>query len=337
MEKNLKAALQCIPTLTELVVLALHGQAISHPYMCRIRGENMNMLDQGPLHMEVQEHMERIIANPSLLISPDAVHTTGTMDGTEWERPTAVAKILTMIPSLPHLEDVLVAYFEEALITWKRFTSEFDAGGLIDQATDAEKFLAWMSPTNDVNEGILGAYRVFMRRYPNASLLQFNSQATYNKNDTQAFMDKHLNTDDDKYIMQVARIFDSSGLEKQRRKDLNDYAAEEARMNAEKDKAKEIKKAAKIAKIAKVKLIFDKQVIEKLKGQSLQDQVEAFVQAGATLYVKKAEISKVAEKRKAIQTAIDSFNNRKWSLKTSPCEDNGPVEAGVIDEDSEEE
>jgi hypothetical protein len=173
-------------------------------------------------------------------------------------------------------------------------------------------------------------------------------------------MDKHLNTDDDKYIMQVARIFDSSGLEKQRRKDLNDYAAEEARMNAEKDKAKEIKKAAKIAKIAKVKLIFDKQVIEKLKGQSLQDQVEAFVQAGATLYVKKAEISKVAEKRKAIQTAIDSFNNRKWSLKTSPCEDNallslllllalklhvrlflpldnGPVEAGVIDEDSEEE
>jgi len=47
MEKNLKAALQCIPTLTELVVLALHGQAISHPYMCQICGENMNMLDQG--------------------------------------------------------------------------------------------------------------------------------------------------------------------------------------------------------------------------------------------------------------------------------------------------
>ena len=36
MEKNLKAALQCIPTLTELAVLALYGQAISHPYMCQI-------------------------------------------------------------------------------------------------------------------------------------------------------------------------------------------------------------------------------------------------------------------------------------------------------------
>jgi hypothetical protein len=47
MEKNLKAALQCIPTPTELVVLALHGQAISHHYMHQICGENMNMLDQG--------------------------------------------------------------------------------------------------------------------------------------------------------------------------------------------------------------------------------------------------------------------------------------------------
>src|SRR5258705_11657 len=165
-----------------------------------------------------------------------------------------------MIPSLPHVEDVLVAYFEEALVTWKCFTSEFDAGGLIDQATDAEKFLAWMSPTNDANEGILGAYRVFIRWYPNASLLQFNSQATYDTNDTQGFMDKHLSPDDDKYIMQVARTFDSSGLEKQRHKDLNDHAAEEARLNAEKDKARDMKKAAKIAKIAKVKLILDKQV-----------------------------------------------------------------------------
>ena len=85
------------------------------------------------------------------------------MDGTEWERPIAVAKIFEMIPELPHLTDVLVAYFKDALETWKRFTSEFDAGGLVDQATDAEKFLAWMSPTNDANEGILGAYRIFMR------------------------------------------------------------------------------------------------------------------------------------------------------------------------------
>ena len=53
--------------------------------------------------MKVQEHMERINENPSLLVSADAVHTTGTMDGTELERPTAVAKILEMIPELVDL------------------------------------------------------------------------------------------------------------------------------------------------------------------------------------------------------------------------------------------
>jgi DNA-binding phage protein len=340
MEKNLKAALQCIPTLTELAVLALYGQAISHPYMCQIRGsgsENLNMLDQGPLHIKVQEHMERIIENPSLLVSADAVHTTGTVDGTEWERPTAVAKILEMIPELPHLTDVLVAYFKDALETWKRFTSEFDAGGLVDQATDAEKFIAWMSPTNDANEGILGAYRIFMRRYPHASLTQFNAQAMFNQNDTQGFMNKHLNDDDDKYIMQVARTFDSSGVEKQRRKDLNDHAAKEAEQNAAKDKEKERKNAEKVAKIKQVKLIFDKEAIERLKGQSLQDQVDAFVQAGATLYKRKGDIGKVAQKKEAIQKAIDGLQKGLWTLKTALCEANDTVHPDVIDEESEGE
>ena len=57
-----------------------------------------------------------------------------------------------MIPELPHLTEVLVAFFNDALVTWKCFTSEFENGGLIDKATDAEKDLAWMSPTNDANE-----------------------------------------------------------------------------------------------------------------------------------------------------------------------------------------
>jgi hypothetical protein len=90
------------------------------------------------------------------------------------------------------------------------FTSEFEDGGLIDKATDAEKDLTWMSPTNDASEGILGAYQVFMCRHPNASLPQFNAQAMYNQHDTQDFMDKHLNDDDHKYILQLAHFFDVS-------------------------------------------------------------------------------------------------------------------------------
>ena len=40
-------------------------------------------------------------------------------------------------------------------------------------------------------------------------------------------MDRHLNGDDHKYIMQLARIFDSSGIEKRRHKNLIDHAAKE--------------------------------------------------------------------------------------------------------------
>jgi len=53
-----------------------------------------------------------------------------------------------------------------------------------------------------------------MHRHPNASLPQFNAQAMYNQNDTQDFMDKHLDDDDHKYIMQLACIFDASDFEK---------------------------------------------------------------------------------------------------------------------------
>ena len=53
MEQNLWNALHCSGTLTEFAVLALYGQAISHPYMYEIHSasENkVNMLDLGTLH-----------------------------------------------------------------------------------------------------------------------------------------------------------------------------------------------------------------------------------------------------------------------------------------------
>ena len=116
-----------------------------------------------------------------------------------------------------------------------------------------------------------------------------------------------------------------------------DHAAKEVEENAAKDREKERKKAQKIAKIVQIKLIFDKEAIEKLKGKNLQDQVDAFVQAGATLYKRKADISKVAQKKEAIQKAIDRYNEGLWTLKTSPSEDNDIVQADVADEDSDEE
>jgi len=74
-EENLWNALHCPATLTEFAVLALYGQAVSHPYMCEIRSaseKKINMLDLGPLHKKVYFHIQRIIGDPTFLIGPNA-------------------------------------------------------------------------------------------------------------------------------------------------------------------------------------------------------------------------------------------------------------------------
>ncbi|KAF8815542.1 hypothetical protein BYT27DRAFT_7225035 [Phlegmacium glaucopus] len=142
-KENLWNALHCTATKTEMAVLALYAQAITHPYMkvvCATGEKQENMLNLGPFHQRVQNHMQRII-----------------------EIVNAIQK---MSPELPYLEPLLVSFFKGASETWKRFTSEFAPGGLIDEATVEERELAWMPATNDVNEGALGSFRVLLHRQP---------------------------------------------------------------------------------------------------------------------------------------------------------------------------
>ena len=203
MEQNLWKALDCPATKTELAVLAVYAQVISHPYMRQTRGpaaEKINMLDLGVLHKNVYGHMQRIIRDPSLVIGSSVTYETGAMDGQPWEYPGAFAAVQQLAADLPHILPVLVAFFKGAAATWKRFTSEFAPGGLIDEATQEEKDQAWMPPTNDVNEGALGAFRVLMRRQPQLSSMQYNALAMYRQNDTHAFMEKKFHPEDYKFV-----------------------------------------------------------------------------------------------------------------------------------------
>ena len=72
--------------------------------------------------------------------------------------------------TLPYLQLLLVAFFNDALITWEHFTVEFAPGDLIDFANVAERDQAWMPTTNDANEGELGSYYLFIYKRPNSSL-----------------------------------------------------------------------------------------------------------------------------------------------------------------------
>jgi hypothetical protein len=99
--------------------------------------------------------------------------------GREWQTPSAFIAIQSLAPFLPHLKPLLVAFFKGAAETWKRFTSEFAPGGLIDEASQEEHDLAWMLPTNDINEGALGSFRVMMHQQPQLTLLGYNAQAMF--------------------------------------------------------------------------------------------------------------------------------------------------------------
>lgn len=161
MELNVYHNLHDMPTLAELAVLAMYGQAISHPYIQQVCcGGLTNYLDLGPLHISVKVHIHNISTHPDLLLSSEVTAKDGALDGEEWECPEVFPAIQKLIPRLPDLRGPLVAFFEGALEMWGRFMEEFDSASPIIQLSAEQHQHTWMKPTNDDNEGALGAYQV---------------------------------------------------------------------------------------------------------------------------------------------------------------------------------
>ena len=314
MEQNLWNALHCTATKTELAVLALYAQAISHPYFRKTRGvanEGVNMLDLGPLHIRVYEHMQKIIANPSLLLGLSASSETGALDGESWQSPEVITAIQQLMPELPHLKPVLIAFFEGAAETWKRFTSEFAPGGLIDEATVEEKDLAWMPPTNDMNEGALGAFRVLMRRQYQLSPLQYNAQAMFYFNKTQEFMDKKFEPEDHIFIRGMARNLETQGLVKKRKKQIVQHQQTRAAKNVAAKEKRKKNAAIKANRVANITFIDKKEDIVKLKGQLLKDTLEAYISWGAPISGITVR-SPVAAIREALSVAVEHYTSGEW-------------------------
>jgi hypothetical protein len=316
MEENLWNALHCPATLTEFAVLALYGQAVSHPYMCEICSaseKKINMLDLGPLHKKVYFHIQRIIGDPTFLIGPNASYHAGTMDGQEWQSPEAFTAIQKLAPSLPHLKPLLVAFFEGAAQTWKRFISEFAPGGLIDEATQQERDLAWMLPTNDINEGALGSFRVMMRRQPQLTLIGYNAQAMFFHNNTEAFMKKYfVEPEDYKFIHAAAR--EMTADDKKRRHEIVQHTEAKIMQKKAKREQRKQKADATAQRIAGISLILDKEKITALKGQSLKDQLKVFKLAEAPNLKGITASTKVNDIRAGLSKAIDLYKSGEWKI-----------------------
>lgn len=150
-------------------------------------------------------------------------------------------------------------------------------------------------------------------------------------------MNKIFTEKDHVFIRQKAREVDASKPETRRKKALIEYSQQKVEQKRQKDKAKADKKAEKQAKLAAVTLIFDKESIKNLKGQKLQDQYDAFALAGAPLPATKPKL--VDDKRKALQAAVDLYNDGTWQYTSSSDGETSSLEPGldtVYEEDEED-
>jgi len=141
----------------------------------------------------------------------------------------------------------------------------------------------------------------------------FNALAMYQRNDTQQFMDRNFQEDDHKFLMKMGREVDGSGLEEKRQDKTVAYNLKKNQKKDDRDREAAQKLTEKNARLAKIPLIFDKDVIEGLKGQKLQDQLDAYRLAGAPLPALMKDVRVVDDKKKAIQNAIDQYENNQWS------------------------
>jgi hypothetical protein len=327
-EKNVYLALEDGPTLTELAVLALYHIFFVIPYQCRVRTPEevaLNAISLGPLHAEIQDHCQKIIDCPDMILDFDEeTYALATFDGKEVVRDDVLAEIKKLYGSgkLPCLRQMLVRFLEGAKSTWIRFSSEFAPGGLIDGLNDTEKGRIWLPATNDRNEGALGSFIVYMRGSPTAALATHNGLAMFKRNETQTFMDTWFTSEDHQYVMKAARELDAAGLERERKRLQMEY---NQRILAE--KAQKISDAA--AKEAKIQQHLDATPLisgiedihrRGMTKDKLQDQLEKLRRLWNTQKVerivipKKSHIPKLADKQRAL---VHAFQDHLKLLETS--------------------
>jgi len=278
-ELNVYCSLQDIPTLTELAVMTLYSQAVTHPYMRVVRGpgtSHVNVLDLKDFHVTVREFIQGVVDEPGNLFGADATPKLGSLDGKDWHHPRAVKAVQAMLPRLPDITTIAVVFLKGTLPTWERFTSEFAPGGLIDTATADELALSWMPSTNDANEGGLGTYRNDMRLFPRLTLHQHNARQMWARNDTQEFMDATLDALDHTFLMREARKLDSSGLEAKRRKAQVDFDLRVAELKREKDAEKKRQQIASLRAVFDVEVVLSESEIDKMTVKQLDEQLDLY-------------------------------------------------------------
>ncbi|KAL1686393.1 hypothetical protein GGG16DRAFT_64388 [Schizophyllum commune] len=279
-ELNVYNALHDDPTLTELAVLALYQQLITHPYMKLVRlreGDELNAADLGPLHAEIREHCQRLIDHPEIILDfAPRCYVDATFDGQPFHRVEVVDAVHGLVKAgrLPHLSSIFVSFLKGALVTWIRFSSEYAPGGLIDGMSADEHTHIFLNATNDRNEGALGAWCVWSREHPTSTIQQHNALAMYIRNETEKFVQAYFTDEDYLWAMRTAREYDASGIERKRRREQAAFEVRMVEMKRARIATREAKKAAKRGKLAAVLIVSSEAAVDKLSGTRLTEQYD---------------------------------------------------------------
>ncbi|KAI4293595.1 hypothetical protein K525DRAFT_275059 [Schizophyllum commune Loenen D] len=277
-ELNVYNALHDGPTLTELSVMALYQQLITHPYMRMVRAnedDQLNAIDLGPLHADLREHCQRLIDAPDLILD-FAAHSyiEATLDGEPFERPEVIEAIAQLHREgrLANLQQLFVSFIEGTKVTWLRFSSEYAPGGVIDGMTADERLHVFLNATNDRNEGALGAWCVWARKFSTSTMDKHNAIAMYTTNDTQQFSDQHFQDADHVYVMRKAREHDASGVERRRRKEQAEFECEMVEMKRRRIMARAAKRTEKEALLASTPEVKSEEEIMRMTGKLIDLQ-----------------------------------------------------------------
>lgn len=302
-EQNIYHGLQDTPTLTELVVLALYAQAIGKPYMRHVRNAAYSAVDLGPFHRLVKQHCRAIIQAPEMLLTPDVSYTTGTLDGQPWDQPEVVYCALSLAGTgkLPQLRSILVAFFEGALKSWERFTTEFEVDGVIARATSEQRQSVRMSPTNDVSEGALGRCRQMLRRAPTMTDEQRNARVMWKHNKTHSWARETLTEADEAFVRQEARRIDACGSNRRVRMALNSTLEQKAQIGRVRRAKAQARKAATKARLSEMDSI-EESTFEELSKMTVQQldnyidklrETDKIIQPKSKLRNKSAKITEI--------------------------------------------
>lgn len=314
-EQNVYLGLQDDATLTELAVLALYQQVITHPYSRLVRKDEdspLNALDLGPLHGDLLVHIQCLIDEPEILLNfSEKCYIDAAFDGRPFERPDCLSKIkeLRGAGRLPHLQARFVDSLSGAKSTWTRFSAEFAADGIIAGLSDEERRRIVINPTNDVNEGSLGELVVAQRTSPNETLHSLNARAMFTRNHTQEFVDRAFQAEDHAWVWGYACIIDSSKLEAKRRKEQYEFEKRLVQMKVDRQAVRKEQSNKLQARLDSVPLIGSKDEIrqKQMTRGNLDDQLEKLRRRwGKKINIpKKSWIKKLPEKQAALESAFD--------------------------------